>query len=102
MIECKYGNQKRVFINHVGELIPCCYVNAESLNMSAGHPPKTLFGEFNAKYNNSLYSQTIQEILDGPLFNGIINSWSSDDPVKKCKQTCELKNRDTFIDKKNE
>ena len=33
MIECKYGNQKRIFINHVGELIPCCYVNAESLNL---------------------------------------------------------------------
>ena len=50
MIECKYGNQKRVFINHIGELIPCCYVNSESLNMVAGHPLKTLFGELNAKY----------------------------------------------------
>ena len=56
MIECKYGNQKRVFINHVGELIPCCYVNAESLNMAAGHSPKTLFGELNQQYDNSLHN----------------------------------------------
>ena len=98
MIECKYGNQKRVFINHVGELIPCCYVNSESLNMIAGHPPKTLFGELNAKYNNSLHAQTMQEILDGPLFNGIINSWDTDAPVEKCKKTCEIKDRDVFID----
>jgi len=101
MIECKYGNQKRLFINHLGELIPCCYVNAESLNMLAGNQPKTLFGELNAKYNNSLYNNTIQEILDGSLFNGIINSWNTNNPVEKCKKTCEIKDRDVFIDSIN-
>jgi hypothetical protein len=98
MIECKYGNQKRLFINHLGELIPCCYVNAEALNMGAGHPAKTLFGKLNTKYNNSLHTQTIQEILDGSLFNGIINSWNTDTPVEKCKKTCEKKERDIFED----
>ena len=98
MIECKYGNQKRLFINHLGELIPCCYVNAEALNMGAGHLPKTLFGELNKKYDNSLYAQTIQEILDGPLFNGIIDSWDTNAPVEKCKKTCEKKERDIFED----
>ena len=98
MIKCKYGNQKRLFINHLGELIPCCYVNAEALNMGAGHPAKTLFGELNTKYDNSLHAQTIQEILDGPLFNGIIYSWNTDAPVEKCKKTCEKKERDIFED----
>ena len=101
MIKCKYGNQKRIFINHLGELIPCCYVNAEAVNMGAGNPPKTLFGELNEKYNNSLYEKTIEEVLNGPLFNGIINSWETDNPVKKCKTNCELKDRDIFVDTKN-
>tara|TARA_B100000959_G_scaffold114569_1_gene120775 strand:- start:2168 stop:2476 length:309 start_codon:yes stop_codon:yes gene_type:complete len=100
MIECKYGNQKRVFINHLGELIPCCYVNAEALNMGAGQPPKTLFGELNAKYNNSLHAQTIQEVLEGPLFNGIIDSWATENPVEKCYKTCDKKDRDVFVDDK--
>ena len=59
MIECKYGKQKRLFINHLGELIPCCYLNAEALNIAAGvdmgsqgAPPLTLFGELNKKHDN--------------------------------------------------
>ena len=98
MIECKYGKQNRLFINHLGELIPCCYVNAESLYMAAGLPPKTLFGELNKKHNNSLYENTIQDVLDGPLFNGIIDSWNTDAPVEKCKKTCQLKIRDKMED----
>ena len=98
MIECKYGKQNRLFINHLGELIPCCYVNAESLYMAAGLPPKTLFGELNKKHNNSLYENTIQDGLDGPLFNGIIDSWNTDAPVEKCKITCQLKVRDKMED----
>ena len=69
MIECKYGNQKRLFINHLGELIPCCYVNSESLNMLAGNQSKTLFGELNAMYDNSLYNNTIQEEYFAGYFN---------------------------------
>lgn len=99
MIECKYGKQNRLFINHLGELIPCCYVNAEAINMGAGQPPKTLFGNLNEKYNNSLYENTIEEIINGPLFNGIKESWNTDAPVKKCKSTCELKDRDKMEDK---
>ena len=98
MIKSKYGTENRLFINHLGELIPCCFLNAEALNMGAGQPPKTLFGELNTKYDNSLHNQTIQEILDGPLFNGIIDSWETDNPVEKCYKTCDKKDRDVFVD----
>ena len=105
MIECKYGKENRLFINHLGELIPCCFLNAEALNIAAGvnmgskgAPPLTLFGDLNQKNDNSLYNKSIQEILDGPLFNGIINSWDTDAPVEKCKKTCEKKERDIFED----
>ena len=98
MIECRYGKLNRLFINHLGELIPCCYLNSESLNMAAGNSPKTLFGEFNEKYDNSLYNKSIEEIINGPMFNGIMTSWETSQPVKKCKEKCEFKDRDKFID----
>tara|TARA_B100000131_G_C17973321_1_gene555381 strand:- start:492 stop:824 length:333 start_codon:yes stop_codon:yes gene_type:complete len=108
MIECKYGKQKRLFINHLGELIPCCYLNAEALNIAAGvdmgsqgAPPLTLFGELNKKHDNSLYNKSIEEILDGPLFNGITESWDTDQPVEKCLKTCKIKSRDVFVDNFN-
>ena len=102
MIECKYGKQNRLFINHLGELIPCCYVNAEAINMGAGNPPKTQFGLINKQHNNSLYDNTIEDIINGPLFNDIKDSWETDNPVEKCFKTCKQKNRDIFIDKKIE
>ena len=98
MIECKYGKQNRLFINHLGELIPCCHLNAEALNMAAGQKPKTQFGSLNKTYDNSLYSNTIVDVINGPLFKGIINSWD-EVPVEKCRATCELKIRDSFEDK---
>ena len=101
MIECKYGKQNRLFINHLGQLIPCCYLNSESISMGAGNPPKTLFGELNQQYDNSLYNHTIEEIIHGPLFDGIKNSWDTNQPAFKCKKTCQQKDRDIFEDKKN-
>jgi len=102
MIRCKYQAQNRIFINHIGELIPCCYVNAEAINMNARNPPKTLFGQINAKYDNNLHNNTIQEIFDGPLFHEIIDSWETNAPVEKCKKTCDKKDRDIFVDKQLE
>ncbi len=99
MIECKYGKQNRLFINHLGELIPCCYVNAEAINMGAGQSPKTLFGSLNQKFNNSLYENTIEDIINGPLFNGIKESWNTNNPVEKCNKTCKQKIRDKFEDR---
>jgi hypothetical protein len=98
MIDCKYGNQNRLFINHLGELIPCCYVNAEAVNMAAGQLPKTKFGKLNKLYNNSLYEQTIDEIINGALFTEIKESWNTNEPVEKCKKTCIIKDRDKFVD----
>ena len=30
-IVCKYANQKRIFISHTGVMLPCCFMNSESL-----------------------------------------------------------------------
>jgi MoaA/NifB/PqqE/SkfB family radical SAM enzyme len=100
-IFCKYGNQKRLFLNHTGALIPCCYLNSESLDLHANNKATTKFGE---KYkelglvlSNNLKYNTISEVIEGELFKYIVNSWKSS-PVEKCLQTCKKKKRDIFID----
>ena len=102
-IFCKYGNQKRIFINHTGAVIPCCYLNSESLELHANDTVKTNFGkkyiELDSVLSNNLKYNKISEILNGELFEYVVNSWNND-PIEKCWKTCKQKKRDIFIDEK--
>jgi MoaA/NifB/PqqE/SkfB family radical SAM enzyme len=44
-IECKYKQQKRIFVNHNGNVIPCCFLNAQMLEYSATGIVKNKFEE---------------------------------------------------------
>lgn len=105
-IECKYGNQKRIFINHLGNVIPCCHLNSETLEVLSSNRIKTNFGELyvnNGKQlSTNLRYQHINDILNGDLFNDIIRSWSTQNPIKKCYDTCKQKKHDLFEDIKND
>lgn len=100
-INCKYGNQNRIFINHTGALIPCCFLNSESLELHAIDNAKSKFGlkykELDGVLSNNLRYNTVSEVLDGELFDYIISSWNHN-PVEKCWQTCKKSKRDLFID----
>ena len=100
-IFCKYGNQKRLFINHTGALIPCCFLNSEALELHANKKPKTKFGtkymELGNVLSNNLRYNTISEVLTGELFEYVVDSWSTN-PVEKCWKTCKQKKRDIFVD----
>ena len=100
---CKYGNQKRIFINHTGALIPCCFLNSEALELHSTGNVKSKFGkkymELGKVLSNNLKYNTVSEVLDGELFEYIVDSWETD-PVEKCWQTCKQKKRDIFIDEK--
>ena len=100
-ISCKYGNQKRIFLNHTGALIPCCFLNSESLELHSSKNVKSSFGqkyiEFGEILSNNLKYNSISEVLDGQLFDFVQKSWNTD-PVEKCWQTCKKEKRDIFID----
>ena len=99
-IFCKYGNQKRLFLNHTGALIPCCYLNSESLDLHANDEIKSKFGkkykELGHVLSNNLKYNTISEVIEGELFKYIIDSWKNS-PIEKCWETCKQKKRDVFI-----
>jgi len=42
-ISCKYGNQKRIFVNHMGNVIPCCHLNAKMLEYPVSNKVKDRF-----------------------------------------------------------
>jgi len=100
-IECKYKAQGRIFVNHMGNVIPCCHLNSEMLEYSVGRKENTMFtdilnenaGELsvNLKYNG------IKEVMEGDVFNGIMDSWDTNKPVQKCLKTCKKKKHDIFV-----
>jgi MoaA/NifB/PqqE/SkfB family radical SAM enzyme len=105
-IECRYGNQKRIFVNHLGAMIPCCYVNAATLKYLATKKPagddyKMMLEDAGAELDISLEYNTVDEIIHGDLWTGIISSWNTDTPIKTCEKKCKKNFRDEFENRYN-
>ena len=100
-ISCKYGNQKRIFINHMGNVIPCCHLNSKMLEYSVTGTVKDKFEQLlvDNDYKNTINLQntTMQDAINSSVWKGIIDSWDSDDPMPRCMQVCKQMKRDKFI-----
>lgn len=98
-IECKYLDQKRIFINHNGNVIPCCHLNSEMLEWNVGRKNLTEFGNIvdknYGKLSSNLQYNNIDEIIEGDFFNDIVESWDTK-KIKKCVETCMNKKSDIF------
>jgi MoaA/NifB/PqqE/SkfB family radical SAM enzyme len=103
-INCKYGNQKRIFINHTGNVIPCCHLNSKMLEYDASNIIKDEFEQIlnDNDYKNTINLQEvgIEEAISSKIWNEIINSWTTDSPLPRCKQVCKQLKRDKFIKEK--
>ena len=100
-VSCKYGNQKRIFINHTGNVIPCCHLNSKMMeyNVTGIHKDEfeTLLDENDYKNTINLENASIEDAINSRIWKGIIDSWDSDNPVPRCMQVCKQMKRDTFI-----
>ena len=100
-VSCKYANQKRIFINHVGNVIPCCHLNSKMLEYGVSNIIKdefeTLLSEQNYNDTINLKNASIQDAIHSDIWQGIVNSWDSDNPMPRCMQVCKQMKRDTFI-----
>ena len=100
-ISCKYGNQKRIFINHMGNVIPCCHLNSKMLEYSVSDTVKDKFEQLlvDNDYKNTINLQntTIHDAINSNVWKGIIDSWDSDNPMPRCMQVCKQMKRDKFI-----
>ena len=99
-IECKYLAQKRIFVNHSGNVIPCCNLNSETLEWTAGRENTTRYGdvlnEAGGKLAINLEYNALEDIIEGDVFEEIVDSWK-DLSIPKCYQTCKKKKHDKFI-----
>ena len=100
-VSCKYANQKRIFINHAGNVIPCCHLNSKMLEYGVSNIIKddfeTLLSEQNYKDTINLKNASVEDAIHSDIWQGIVNSWDSDNPMPRCMQVCKQMKRDTFI-----
>lgn len=104
VISCKYGNQKRIFINHMGNIIPCCHLNSKMLEYSVTHEKKDKFEELLENYNYkdtiNIYNTSVNDAINSNIWSQIITLWNTESPVPRCNQVCKQKKRDIFIKEK--
>lgn len=100
-ISCKYGNQKRIFVNHMGNVIPCCHLNSKMLEFSVSNKVKDKFEEILEKnnYMNSinLLNVSLDEAINSSVWNNIKESWTDEVRIPRCESVCAEKKRDKFI-----
>ena len=100
-ISCKYKDQKRIFINHTGNVIPCCHLNSKMLEYNASGIIKDnfeqLLNDHNYKKTINLNEVDIDEAISSNIWNNIISSWNTDSPLPRCEQVCKKLKRDKFI-----
>lgn len=100
-IDCKFQNEQRIFINHKGDVIPCCYLNNFAIEYHSGRPASSNnFLEMVERHGGSsaysLYDHEIKDIVDGPVFKEIEDRWTSDDPLSRCVDRCKSNRRDIW------
>lgn len=104
VIICKYAEQKRIFINHMGNVIPCCHLNSKMLEYSASGKTKDKFEDlllaYDYKTTINLYNSTVNESINSTIWQKIVQSWTTDNPVPRCSQVCKQMDRDKFIKEK--
>ena len=97
-ISCKYGNQKRIFINHMGNIIPCCHLNSKMLEYSVTNEVKDKFenilNDQDYKDQINLYNVSIGEAINSQIWKDIQDSWTADQKISRCVNVCKENKKD--------
>ena len=99
-IKCHYLKDNRIFVNHLGNIIPCCFLNSKMLEYGVLKNVKDRFEKIISDngdlLGNNIAYNTVPEIIEGDVFSEIIDSWSDGNYIPKCKESCQVNNRDNF------
>ena len=103
-ISCKYGNQKRIFVNHMGNVIPCCHLNSKMLEFSVNDKQKDRFEQILVENDYmsdiNLKNVSLDQAMYGKVWTDIQKSWNSNNRIPKCESVCKQNRRDKFIREK--
>ena len=105
-VECKYLRDGTIFINCKGDVIPCCYMNAEHLEASKpnyhnGTFPQRqayvdLWREHGEQLATNLRYNEIVDVIEGDFFDSIAESWTQKPLFDRCENYCKKKKQSQF------
>lgn len=92
-INCLYAKQKRIFVNHMGNVIPCCFLNAKTIQFYVSKDYKDKYEEIIAdnafELGMNLDYNSIEDIIEGDFFLDIASTWDSKNPIERCVRSCK-------------
>lgn len=104
-ISCRYLTNRSIFINHLGEVVPCCYVNVGHLGYSSGNG-NTLNSEYQryidywksqgGSLSTNLEHNEIVDVVEGDFFQEIVDSWKAN-PFEICINKCRKNKVHTMV-----
>ena len=93
-ISCKAIDKKEIFVTAEGHVFPCCWTAGQQYKWY-WKPREAPIWKLIGNYENiSLRKHTIKEIIEGPFFKAIEDSWScssvKDGKLKVCANKCGI------------
>lgn len=111
-VECRYLTEGYVFINHKGDVIPCCFMNNEHLETSSpNYKPSSIpmrqkyvdmWMEHGGPLATNLKYNEIKDVINGDFFDSIAESWTQKPLLDRCEHFCKKKKQSVFEKKKLE
>ena len=91
-IKCKAIDKSEIFVTAEGHVFPCCWTAGQQYKWYWGPREAPIWKLIRDTDNISLRKHTIQEIVEGPFFKAIEDSWScssvKDGKLKVCANKC--------------
>lgn len=105
-VECRYLTQGFAFINHLGEVVPCCYMNPDHLNASSPNFVHTnthhnryinTWKEFGGSMATNIKYNEIKDVIEGDFFDWVADSWNDKtNLLSRCEHFCKKKQQNKF------
>ena len=105
-VECRYLHEGFIFINCLGDVIPCCYWNADHLEYSSPNfvPSKfdrrtqylELWKAHGGQLCSNLEYNEIVDVIEGDWFDAIAESWFHTPLLDRCEHFCKKKQHNRF------
>ena len=85
----------------MGNVIPCCHLNAKMLEYPVTNERRDRFEDIliEQDYMNdiNLKNVSIDQAINGKGWTDIKDSWTSEFRIPRCEQVCKQNKRDIFI-----
>jgi len=93
-INCKAIEKSEIFVTAEGHVFPCCWTAGQQYKWYWGPREAPIWKLIGDPSNISLRNHTLKEIVEGPFFKAIEDSWScssvKNDKLKVCANKCGI------------